>query len=272
MAYRKKPAAATIAASLALFMVLLFPSALLSAQSGDRSDLPQYTGYVNDFANLIDSRHRQEITRVARAVKEATGAEIAVVTVPTIHPYGSIEEYSIALAEHWQVGERDKDNGVIILLAAQERRIRIEVGYGLEGAMPDGLVGEIMDKSMVPSFREDRYGEGFLSAVNGVAGIIAEEYNVTLSEVDMRESRRYESSRGSSGELLKFLIIFLILFSGGGRLFWPLLFMRGFSGRRYHRGGFGSGGFGSGGFGSGGGGFSGFGGGGFGGGGASRGF
>jgi uncharacterized protein len=192
--------------------------------------------------------------------------------VPTIAPYGSIEEYSIALAEKWQVGERDEDNGVIILLAAQERRIRIEVGYGLEGALPDGLTGQIMDTSMVPLFREDRYGEGFLSAVNGVAGIIAEEYNVTLSEVDMRESRRYDNSRGSSGELLKFLFILFILLSGGGRLFWPLLFMRGFSGRRYHRGGFGAGGFGSGGFGSGGGGFSGFGGGGFGGGGASRGF
>jgi uncharacterized protein len=250
--------------------MLILAGAAVSAQN-----LPQPTGTVNDFAGIIDPSFEREISAVAESVRRATGAEIAVATVPSFAPYGSIEEYSIALAEEWGIGEEGKDNGVLLLLSMEERKLRIEVGYGLEGALPDGLTGEIMDNSMVPYFREGAYGEGFLRAVHGVAGIIAQEYDVQLSEVDMREMGRYEyrQSSGSAADLLKFLFIVFILLTGGGRFFWPLMLLGGIGGRRHYRGGFGSGGFGSGGFGSGGGGgFSGFGGGSFGGGGASRGF
>ena len=256
------------------FRPLLFTLALFLAAFSLPAQLPRPTGAVNDFAGLIDPAAEREISAVADSVKRATGAEIAVVTVDTYAPYGSIEEYSVALAQEWGIGKKGEDNGVLLILSMEERKLRIEVGYGLEGALPDGLVGEIMDNSMVPYFREGDYGEGFLRAAQGVAGIIAEEYGVSLPGVDTREMKSYDrgGGSGSSAELFKLLFILFILLTGGGRFFWPLMLLGGFGGRRSYRGGFGSGGFGSGGFGSGGGGFSGFGGGGFGGGGASRGF
>ncbi|MBN2051072.1 MAG: TPM domain-containing protein, partial [Spirochaetales bacterium] len=164
-----------------------------------------------------------------------------------------------------------------ILLAMEERKFRIEVGYGLQGIIPDGLAGSIMDRSMLPDFQDGEFGSGMLKGVQAVAGIIAKDAGVELGSLDLSESRRYEGNGESSGpglgEILGFLF-FLFIF--GGRFFiWPLLFMR--AGRRgFYGGGFGSGGssgFRSGGFGGGGGGgFGGFSGGGFGGGGASRGF
>ncbi|WP_020612527.1 TPM domain-containing protein [Sediminispirochaeta bajacaliforniensis] len=248
---------------------LLFASAAAFSQK-----LPDPVGTVNDFAGIIADSDKREIEQVAASVKQATGAEIAVATVQSYAPYGSIEEYSVALAQKWGIGAKKEDNGVLLILAMQERKLRIEVGYGLEGALPDGLVGEIMDTSMVPYFQKGDYGEGFVRAVNGIAGIIADEYGVSLSQVDMHESSRYDYGRENGGssmaELFKVLFVLFIIFSGGGRFLWPLLFFGG-GGHRHYRGGFGSGGFGSGGFG-GGGGFSGFGGGSFGGGGASRGF
>lgn len=255
--------------TLACIFSLLFATAAVLSLPAQK--LPEARGYVNDFAGVIDRGSMIEMEKTIRAVQQATGAEIAVATIESYEPYGSIEAYSVELAESWGIGEAGEDNGVLILLSMKEREIRIEVGYGLEGALPDGLIGEIIDTSIIGPFQQGRYGEGFRRAVSGIAGIVAEEYDVTLPEVDLRESKRYERSRKSGGSsVIRLLFILFILFTGGGRFFWPLLFLSG--GRSSYRGGFGSGGFGSGGFGGGGGGFSGFGGGSFGGGGASRGF
>jgi len=226
---------------------------------------PQPTGYVNDYAGIIDTEQKNQIDQIAKTVQEKTGAEIAVVTVETIQPYGSIEEYSVELASEWGIGKAGEDTGVLILLATTERRVRIEVGYGLEGIIPDGLAGEIIDNSILPSMRAGDYGTGFLKGVQAVSGIIAEEYGVDLDSSYIEESKEY--TRQISSGLSRFIIIliFLLLF-GGGRFLLPLLFVGAVSRRGFHGGGFGSGGS------SFGGGFSGFGGGGFGGGGASRGF
>ena len=243
-----------------LFFLSTFPILLFSQK------LPEPVGYVNDFAGIIDEQSKIQMERIIRAVKEATGAEIAVVTVKTIQPYGSIEEYSIDLATKWGIGEKGKDNGIMIIVAMKERKIRIEVGYGLEGIIPDGLAGEIIDKSILPYLSKGMYGTGLLKGVEAVAGIIAKEYDVDLSKynLNVEESKKYTRRSGLPIGLISFLIL-LFLF-GGGRFFWPLLFLGGFSSRGFFGGGFGSDGGDS--FG----GFSGFGGGGFGGGGASRGF
>jgi uncharacterized protein len=226
--------------------------------------LPKPVGFVNDFAGVIDESSKSQMEMLIRAVQEKTGAEIAVVAVQTIEPYGSIEEYSIDLASEWGVGKTGEDTGVVIILAMKERRLRLEVGYGLEGVIPDGLAGEIMDKSIIPSFQAGDYGGGFLKGVQAVSGIIAKEYDVDLSSYDVQESRRYTRT-GIPGLGYLIFIIIAMLF-GGGRFLWPLIFLGGMTRRGYYGGGFGSGGS------SFGGGFSGFGGGGFGGGGATRGF
>jgi len=251
-----------------LILVLILTP--LSAQN-----LPDYTGFVNDFAGVIDRDTEEQIEAIANRVERLTGAQIAVVTVESIEPYGSIEEYSIALAEKWKVGSRDQDNGVILIVTMKERELRIEVGYGLEGAIPDGRAGEILDTAMLPYFRDGDFSTGFLAGTYEVAGEIAAEYDVDLGDLNVPVpaasggSRESDEGRGIPAGLIFFLLIF---FFGGGRFFFPLFFLSSILGGRHYRGGFGSSGFGGGSFGGGGGSFGGFGGGGFGGGGASRGF
>lgn len=245
-------------------ILLLLLAAAAAGLGAQENNLPEPRGFVNDFAGVINSQTEERITRIARKLQQASGAEIAVVTVETIAPYPDIESFSIELAEKWKVGSAEEDNGLILLLAMQERQVRIEVGYGLEGAIPDGLAGEIRDESMLPYFRQGDFSQGFLKTTEAVAGLIAEEYDVDLGSVSVKESERY-SGRGDSGGIPFGLLVFIfIFFFGGGRFFLPLFLLSGLGGG-FGRGGFGSGGFGGGG----GGGFGGFGGGGFGGGGAS---
>ena len=230
--------------------------------------LPDPVGFVNDFAGVVDSGSSAEMEAIARALQQKTGAEIAVVTVNSIEPYGTIDEYSIELATSWGVGKKGEDTGILLLLAMQERKIKMEVGYGLEGVIPDGLAGEILDQSVLPALKAGEYGTGMLRGVQAVAGIIAKEYDVDLGDYQLEESVRYTRSNIPVGLIV--FILFALFFGGGRFLFWPLLFMgRTASRRGFYGGGFGSGGSGFGGGFSGGGGF---GGGGFGGGGASRGF
>ena len=230
--------------------------------------LPEPVGFVNDFAGVIDPASSAEMEAIARALQQKTGAEIAVVTVNSIEPYGTIDEYSIELATSWGVGKKGEDTGILLLLAMQERKIKMEVGYGLEGVIPDGLAGEILDQSVLPALKAGEYGTGMLRGVQAVAGIIAKEYDVDLGDYQLEESVRYTRTNIPVGLIV--FILFALFFGGGRFLFWPLLFMgRTASRRGFYGGGFGSSGSGFGGGFSGGGGF---GGGGFGGGGASRGF
>lgn len=250
-----------------LIAVLLFAAGTLVAQ-----DLPEPTGFVNDVANVIAGSQEAQMLNIARAVREQTGAEIAVLTVPSMAPYATIEDYGIAIGEAWGVGAKDEDNGVILIVAVGERQVRIEVGYGLEGALPDGRVGSILDQYVVPHLRNDDYGEGLLAGVQAVASVIADEYNVTLSGVDVVKPAPATRSRSSSGPDVSdlFYLIFVFVVFGGRWFFWPLLLGR--RRRGFFGGGFGSSSGRSSGFGGGFGGGGGFSGGGFGGGGASRGF
>jgi uncharacterized protein len=238
---------------------LLLSTGLLFAQK-----LPKPIGYINDFAGVMDQASKVQMDTIMKALNDKTGVEMAVVSVETLAPYATIEEYSIELATEWGIGKRGEDTGVLLLLAMTERKIRLEIGYGLEGTIPDGLAGDIIDKSILPSLRTGQYGTGLLKGVQAVSGIIAKAYGVELDSSYIKESKKY-TSRGLSGvSPILFIIIFLFFF-GGGRFLWPLLFLGGVSRRGFYGGGFGSSSFR-------GGGFSGFGGGGFGGGGASRGF
>lgn len=244
--------------------LVLVAALLVVAASAFAQALPRPVGYVNDFANVIPADDEQRMEQIIAAVKKQTGAEMAVVTVETMSPYATIEDYGIALADAWKVGSSADDAGVILILALAERKVRIEVGYGLEGALPDGKTGGILDDYVVPDLRSGDYGAGLLNGVAAIAQVIADEYNVTLSGVDVAPQAAGDGGASGLGNL--FYLLFVLVAFGGRWFFWPLLF----AGRRrgFFGGGFGAGMHG----GSGGSGFSGFSGGGFGGGGASRGF
>jgi len=151
-----------------LFLVLIF---IIWPLSGYSRDIPQPRGWVNDFAGVISPQESEKLDSLIQGLEGETGAEIAVVTVKSIAPYDE-KEYARLLFDNWQPGKKGKDNGLLVLLAVQDKRWRIETGYGLEGILPDGLCGEIGRNYMVPYFKEARYGEGFYQGLLKIKEII----------------------------------------------------------------------------------------------------
>jgi uncharacterized protein len=250
------------------FLLLTLVLAPLWANSEELT-LPSPQGFVSDFAGVIDHPTRQQLTRLIQELKDKTGAEIAIVTVPTTQPLTPFE-YAMKIAEAWKPGAKGKDNGVVFLVATTDRKMFIVTGYGVEGVLPDGKVGAIQDEYIVPYFKQGAYGQGILAGTQVMAGLIAQEYGVSLTGgASPRIAPRASRETPSTFDLLLFALIILALivsaFTGTRRSRYSR-----FGGRPQYRGGFGGQGFGGGGFGGAGGGFGGFGGGGFGGGGAGR--
>jgi uncharacterized protein len=229
------------------------------------------TDYVNDFAHVLDQATVAQLDDTCQQIDQKAHAQIAVVTINSLDG-ADIDSYAVDLYKKWGIGSKATDHGVLILLAVQDKKYRIEVGYGLEPILPDGKVGGF-GREAVPLFRQNNYSGAALLMTSRVADVIAQDAGVTLtgarpeiSEQPQEQARRGLSARG----MIVLGIIFLfVLFVPPLRriLFWMILFSGG-GGGGYGRGGYGGGG----GFGGGGGGFGGFGGGSSGGGGASGGW
>ncbi|MEZ4827135.1 MAG: TPM domain-containing protein [Bacteroidia bacterium] len=242
----------------------------LQAQS-----FPQARGFVNDYENILTADQEQELDAYLTQFAESTSNEIAVASLSL--PEGeTIETYTVALAQNWGIGGKDLSNGVLIAIYPQIRKIRIEVGYGLEGAIPDIVATNIITQVMQPAFRQNDYYGGINSAVLILAGAAKGEIDTAPFQKNYYTQPSRENAQASEVARVVIAIIIIVLFiilSNGGR--------------RGGRGGRGGGGFfywGGGGFGGGsgsnwgggggfgGGDFGGFGGGSFGGGGGSGGW
>ncbi|MCD6327538.1 TPM domain-containing protein [bacterium] len=227
-----------------------------------KAELPAFKGYVNDYVGLLDANHEKYLTNLLGELDKKTGAQVAVAIIKSTAPL-DLETYSVDLAQKWGIGKKGKDNGVLVLVARDDRRMRIEVGYGLEPKFTDGQSGRIIRSAFTPYFKQNRYSEGILIGTTAVAQHIASIYGVTLSGASTGVKKPTTRHRAACGGLL-LPLLFILFF--GRRGFLGMLLFGSLLGRR---GGFWSGG-GSGGSGGGfGGGFGGFGGGSFGGGGAS---
>jgi uncharacterized protein len=266
--------------------------AFAPAASGQQRSFPNYVGHVNDFAGIVDAQTEQNLETILTNFENLTGAQIAVVTVQSLNDR-PIEEYANDLYRAWGIGAKTgehKDKGALLLVALQDRKTRLEVGYGLEGDLPDGLAGEII-RRMRPFLQQQQYSQGVNVGVRTLIDTLAEKWNVNITGI---EDRAYAysspaeggaSGRGTLALLGLFLVFVIFMFiiarsrgkrgggggmggRGGGQDLWwtyPIIFNRG--GGTFGGGSWGSsGGSGSGG---GGGGWGGFGGGSSGGGGAS---
>jgi uncharacterized protein len=157
---------------------------LLAATAPLTAQLPKAQGYVTDLAGVLDSTARSEIESRLRSAEEKTSAEIAVATVSSLDGM-TIEDYANRLFREWGVGKKGKDNGVLLLVATAAREVRIEVGYGLEPVLPDGLAGDIIRNDIVPAFKNGDYPLGILAGVRRVATIV--EANHTLTPEERRQ-------------------------------------------------------------------------------------
>jgi uncharacterized protein len=258
-------------------------SLALASVAAAQPALPVLTAPVNDFAKVIDAASERELERRILVLQKATGDVVVVATVPTFQPYATIEEYAVKLFENAGkgIGQKGKDNGLLILVAVEDRKVRMEVGYGLEQYVTDGYAGQTIRELILPAFKAGRYGEGLVAGATRIINRIAEQQGVSLENVPPSAPVVTERQRRGGRNNLPGLV-FIVLF---------LLFLM-LSNRRRRRSrhwgggpwsgwssgvgpfGTGSGGFGGGfgGFGGGGGGFGGFGGGRSGGGGASGGW
>ena len=249
------------------FVVLAF-AVLAPALSVNAADtIPRLTAPVNDFAHVVDSASASEMDRMIRALQAASGDVVVVATVDTIEPYGSIEEYAVKMFENGGrgIGQKGKDNGLLIVLALKQRRVKIEVGYDLEQFVTDGFAGETSREVMAPQFRAARYGPGLVAGTGHLIGRIAQGRNVSIDGVQVpRPVARQRSGSTPIPFWVILLIVILVMIIGrigGGRGGGPRFWGGGpWSGWSSGVGPFG-GGFGGGGGGGFGGGFGGFGGG-----------
>lgn len=249
--------------------------ALLLATSAMALEVPPYKGYVNDLAGMMSPQARQTLEARLTELNKTDSTQIAVLTVPSLEG-DDINEFSIRVVDEWKIGQKDADNGVLLLVSEADRKIRIEVGYGLEGVLTDVLSGQIITNVIGPRFKAGDFDGGFIDGVGAISGAVRGEF-----KADTTSQRR---RRGPGA--LPFIIVPMILIIAFTEMFGKrrrltrlqdgsvvdgtrrsgagdaatTLFLLSMLGGGGHRGGGGGGGFG------------GFGGGGFGGGGASGGW
>lgn len=163
--------------------------------------------YVNDYANLLSDQSKAYIMDKAVELHDRTSAQVVVATVKSMDG-DSVEEYATKLFRRFGIGDKKENNGVLLLVALEERQLRIEVGYGLEGALTDGKCGRIMDDSIVPYLKDDLWDQGIVNGFNSIAATVAAEYDCqmqfefdgnTVEGSEINDSLNYTST-SSSGD------------------------------------------------------------------------
>lgn len=247
--------------TLPLFLALLFWAGSVLAQT---FEVPALTGRVVDQAELLDTQTTARLTGMLAAHEQATGEQVVVVTLPDLQGR-SIEEVGLQLGREWGIGQKDEDSGALLIVARDDRKIRIEVGYGLEGRLTDAQSSVIINSIIAPAFQQGDFARGI---TDGTAAIIRVLGGDPLQTAGMQPAMPMGGQEpGGLGILGFFLMLVAIFVIGGGRggrgggrgagralLLGALL---GGMGRGGGGGGFGGGGFGGGGGGFGGGGASG---------------
>lgn len=171
-------------------------------------------GYVSDFARVIDASSKQRLEAYCGMVERVTGAQIALVTLPSLQGE-PIEDVANTIFRAWGVGQKGKDEGIMLLLAIGDRRSRLEVGYGLEPILPDGLDGSIL-RQMRPALRQQDYSEALVAAADTIGNTIAEAKHVSLTAPIPRRLRRTPSDSIPWPMLLGGLFLLFWLMRGAG--------------------------------------------------------
>jgi len=182
----------------------------------EEAAFPSPSGHINDFANLITPSDFQRLNALAVALEQKTTAEIAVVTLKSTKPY-DIQDYSVRLFERWKIGKADKDNGILLLVAVEDKKVWITTGYGLEGAIPDAQASRVYRNIIVPYFKKGEFSQGVLAGTIALVNLAAQEYNVSiegLPDLTQQYVRSVEKSPLASFIQGLFTLIFFILIFG----------------------------------------------------------
>ena len=204
---------------LALGLVLTMVASLSSASA---QEFPALTGRVVDGAGLIDAAAKSAIEQKLAAFEQTSSDQVVVVTVPDLQGY-AIEDFGVGLGRAWKIGRENENNGVILLVSRDDRKVRIEVGYGLEGTMTDALSSVIIQNDILPSFRAGDYQAGIAKGVDGILQVLSGD----AAELQARAER----NAGWQGEdvestlfILVFVAIWLFVIAGGMMTFFARRF------------------------------------------------
>ncbi|MFA7382405.1 MAG: TPM domain-containing protein [Desulfurivibrionaceae bacterium] len=212
MLYRVRHAASRFAKLPGLFCLLTL-CLLFAGSQAKALEVPQYQGYVTDLAGMISPGERQRLEQTLLAFEQSDSTQIAVLTIPSLEG-DALEDFSIRTVEAWKIGQKGKDNGVLLLVSKGERKARIEVGRGLEGVLTDLLAGRIVDQIITPRFKAGQLDEGFAA---GVSAIIS----ATRGEFKSTGTTRRGARKSGQSSLFNYLIFFAILVGFLGRLSKP---------------------------------------------------
>ena len=181
-----------------LAFLFLFCLALTPVLAADLVKLPAPQGFVNDYAGVLTAAEKQQLLTITDELKRKNGSELGIAIVSTVAPL-TPKMYATELFNKWGIGQKGKDNGVLILLAMAERRVEIEVGYGLEGVLNDATCGRILDVYAIPFFKEGKMGQGIVQTAQAIAQLAAKE-----------EIKWETPSRWTEGYLTTYLFLWLI--------------------------------------------------------------
>lgn len=221
------------------FVFIIATIFIFLAPSVSKAEFPKPIGFVNDFAGVMNSSDRQKLDSALNILAYKTGVEIAVATVASLDEI-PIEDYAVDLYKTWGIGKKGKDEGALILVAPSERNVRIEVGYGLEGAINDAMAGRIIREQMIPLFKENAMSGGILAGTNALVSQVLKYKGIKPEDVwsgSYSVSFEHESSFLSTTVKILFFILMIYLFIKHPWLFLLLIS----SGRGGGRGGFGGG-------------------------------
>jgi uncharacterized protein len=164
-------------------------------------DVPALRGHVNDYAGMLSPEAVQKIETRLTEFEQTDSTQIVVLTIPSLEGE-SLEEYSIKVAEAWKIGQKGKANGVILLIAKQDRKLRIEAGRGLEGTLTDLVSGRIIRNDIAPSFKAGDYSSGIENGVSAIIAVVKGEYQAS--------SRDRQQGQRSAHPIFTFLLFFLV--------------------------------------------------------------
>ena len=172
----KKPILRVLVSILLILGVFLGQTAIAEINIPSK---PTESIYVQDYANVLSVDSRVTINKISTKLNHLTKAQIVVVTIDSLEG-AALEDYSLAVLKGWGIGDSSLNNGVLLLISIQDRKSRIEVGYGLEGTLNDAKTGKIQDEYLIPFLKEGRYDEGLLTTYKVLATTVAQEYKVDL--------------------------------------------------------------------------------------------
>jgi len=200
---------------LAAFLLFLFASFVaVGANAQDAAKPTQsLTGRVVDAAGIIDPSQLQQLTQKLADFEAKSSDQVVVVTVPSLNGE-DIESYSNRLFRAWALGQKQENNGVLLVVAPNDRKVRIEVGYGLEGTMTDALSSVIINGTIIPEFRSGNYSEGIVQGVDGILSVLSGD----AAELEARAKRNVQTSSGSDDidwVFVIFIIFWAVIFCGG---------------------------------------------------------